>query len=1284
MTKSSFIAELADKNRRFYGTPRGRGVLRAFELTFEHRWLYLFELTQNALDAGARSVSLRLTEDGGALVFQHDGDHPLDEEAVEALSEVFRSTKSVSSTGFMGIGFKSVFGRFQEARISGWGWTFRYEITQIVGERYRDVQPDLLGAVVPLWDDTIAVPDEGFTTRFELHRRQADSRSDLESDLAYFLPDDDPALLAILAASGLQRLEVNGRRWELRVGMESDSTLEAAALSEDGNRRWRLFSVEFDPSEEAVASFLEHRRIQPSEAECAKVYAEAARPRRLLGVLPLADDGTPVPPVRGRIYATLPTDVTLPFGLHVNADWLLNISRSGLREIEDNAWQRDIVDGIADLLENFLRWVARTCSEPAAAKAAFEVLAPPSPEAGGLEALLAEEKWLSRLRTRLEDIAVLPVWTEETEALAFAKSEDTILPPPPLAQAFEDQPALRPAVLLKGPVLIDEVLGSAARALLERAGLLAELSPQHLERAWSDGLARWWTVLASGPEDRRTLLFRIWAAVAELASDDPWRRVPLPCIRTATKHWLPVKEVVFFNEPFPSEREPGGSQVRQFMQSFIPDRNRLPDGWIGALRNGKEKEGWRPGPLSQALDWIEHSARPITLREVCRNAMNGLASAPTPDWSILTPLGHWAKHRNQPALLTRVLVESSAGTRGIPTDEALLADPYVESSQGRRYWFPAKSTVSAAYLEQDPKNAAASEWRMFFERAGVKGKLEVVRTESDRISRWQRERVAEFLGLAVDKISESNDGGYSILDFDIEPKLPDSGAPEVQRRMLAAWLEDGHEDLERTGRRRAQYFFRTSYGLTGNTPSAWMTALTDLAWIPCADGELRCPRDVLPSPDAGREDAPVANLSPELLRVLQQEGMKFGTAIPEATALRKLSVVGFRLEGEELAQLLRGCREQIATDEDRRHLETVLQTLTVPAEDDQRVPLNRIVQRVGGRRGALGGWLVPMDRIDETLRAELEHYEIPYEFPDTTTGKQALAYVQDVWKRARSSPQRLANEVRDVLPTAYAYCLEDCAEDTSLADLWKTAIPEAAVFAEREWIFLEGGGDVYFDDLDDRRFFPEDMQLRIVTSGHLGNSQSAQLRTAKALALPLLSSSIEMEWYGEEETLSVGDGWYDAFDLICELLQRVRGGEGVEVGEAEADSDVVPRLKRVRELALRVSFKGEPAEAVPVNARLNERVLIVAGRPVQFGADAAKELLRHYAFGQRANLAADLTGMLGAIDNWSDFMLAAEKFRRSFIPDFELSKRFPARTGPTIPTDLGDGPNHSKDAEVDD
>ena len=229
-TRKNFIETLARENKKFYGTDDGRGVLRAFKLAFEHPWIYLFELVQNALDAEAQSIALRLDEDGDGLTFQHDGNRVLDEKDVEGLSKVFRSTKGASSVGFMGMGFKGVFLRFQEARVSGWGWKFRYETTQFVGDIYGDKQRDLLGAVVPIWDDAIVAPEHSFTTRFEM-RRRTEKGADLEADLAHFLSENDRTLLAILAACGLKRLDVNGHVWELGISEEPNGSLEATAFS---------------------------------------------------------------------------------------------------------------------------------------------------------------------------------------------------------------------------------------------------------------------------------------------------------------------------------------------------------------------------------------------------------------------------------------------------------------------------------------------------------------------------------------------------------------------------------------------------------------------------------------------------------------------------------------------------------------------------------------------------------------------------------------------------------------------------------------------------------------------------------------------------------------------------------------------------------------------------------------------------------------------------------------------------------------------------------------------
>ena len=498
----------------------------------------------------------------------------------------------------------------------------------------------------------------------------------------------------------------------------------------------------------------------------------------------------------------------------------------------------------------------------------------------------------------------------------------------------------------------------------------------------------------------------------------------------------------------------------------------------------------------------------------------------------------------------------------------------------------------------------------------------------------------------------SNDDGYRLLDFDITPRLPALDAPEELRRKLASWLGDGFAALKKKGRRTTSYHYGRWHELAGSNPSAWVNGLSELAWVPCADGDLRCPKDTLPTYDPAREAAPVAQLPPEFVTVLEEEGVRFGTAIPEATSLQQLLAAGTRLEAEELAELLSECRQQRMTDSDRHLFDQALQDLTVPSSDGRRVPVRQIVQRVGGRRGALGGWIVPLDSIAEALRHELQHPDLPIDIPETTTGEQSLDFIVRTWRRARSAPEGLANEVRDILPMAYAYCLEDRATDDSLRTRWKEVKPNAMVFAEREWILLAGSDGAYLDDIADRRFIPDEVPGRIVTAGHLGRSREEQRRTADAMDLALLSSTVTPVWH-DRDAIPADADWIRRFDTIYELLQGVRRGERPERDGSDRDPGAPPSLLFARELAVDVRVGDGLPQRVPVNARLHEGVLTVSGRPIEFGADAAKELLREFSLGQRADLAADLTGMLSAIGDEEDFRLSVDKFGRSHVPGYE-------------------------------
>ena len=1251
-SRQAFIEKLSEKNRLFYGSPDGLGLLKVIELGSAGRWVYLFELVQNALDAKASSISIQVIEAGNVLVFQHNGTRPIEEKDVEGLSKVFRSTKGARSVGFMGIGFKSVFMRFQEAIVSGWNWKFRFEIAQEKGEEYGDIQRQFLGAVVPKWDDAITPPGNGYTTRFELRQRTEEDKA-LASDISHLLPVEDRTLLAILAMSGLEKFEINGQIWELGSIRESEGNYKVEALTDYGNLLWRVFEAEFRPSRAAIACFLEHRRIKPEKEDRDQVYAEVTKARRVLGVLPLDNAGKPEPPRRGRVYATLPTEVTLPFGLHINADWLLDISRNGLREIEDNPWQQDIAREIGVVLALLLRWSADTHRDPTAARAVFKVLAQPSAEAGGLESLLAEEKWGSTLRKRIGKAAVIPVWSDTPNSLAFATARKTLVPPAPMAHAFLHQPDLRPEMLLKGRVLMEEVLGRGAAGLLRDIGLLSDMSPKELEEIWKDGLEDWWQVVSENPDHGRRQLFHLWAAIAKLSSNDDWGDLELRCVRSVAGDWVAIQQATFLSEPLPNEEEPGGLSALQLMKPHVADGNRLDTEWVASLSQGKSHVSDREVHVA-AWAWIEEHARKLNLQDVAKAALEDLDSQTETDWSVLVPFGQWAKHRNQPDLLYRVLVVSEDGEFSVSIEDSLVADPYVGHGRELRRIWRDQLAISPSYLETDPKGGSPQEWRMFLENAGAKGSLAVKSNEA-KVGQWEREAVVKFLGPDASDIPDPNHNGYTLLDFDIEPLLPNSGASRELRSAIAAWLEDGFRTLKDKGRRKVGWTYYSDRERTGNSSSAWVKRLSQIEWVPCDDGKLRLPGHTLPQYDAAREEAPFAKLSPELVSMLDQEGVEFGTEIPEATSLNRLAKTGSDLDSEALSVLLADCRKEIATAVDGEMLKEELSRLTVPTVDNRRVKLDRLVKRTGGRlRGTLSGWVVPLDQIEEALRAELAHVDFPWDIPETTTGSQALDYILHVWDRAKNSPDGLANEVRDVLPTAYVYCLDDSENDSRLLARWQSGVLRAMVFADREWLNLADTMDVYLDDIDDRRFLPRQGEFRTVTGGHLGRSREQQLRVAKAIELRTLSSCITMDW-GSGKPLQVPAEWESRFGLVYQLVLAVRGGESKD-DDSEEPSVVAqsrPVLLHVDELPLGVGIGNAPVEVVPVNARLHEGSLTVAGRPLQFGADAAKELLRDFSFGQRAGLAADLTGILTAIDK-DDFSLAVEKFHRSHAPALVL------------------------------
>ena len=97
---------------------------------------------------------------------------------------------------------------------------------------------------------------------------------------------------------------------------------------------------------------------------------------------------------------------------------------------------------------------------------------------------------------------------------------------------------------------------------------------------------------------------------------------------------------------------------------------------------------------------------------------------------------------------------------------------------------------------------------------------------------------------------------------------------------------------------------------------------------------LFAPENVLARPDPARPDAPVADLSEEIVKVLQQCGVAFGTAIPEVASIERLRREGPTATMERLRELLQtAITDSEGSEEHRAELKAILASPILPVPE---------------------------------------------------------------------------------------------------------------------------------------------------------------------------------------------------------------------------------------------------------------------------------------------------------------------------------------------------------------
>ena len=1109
--RRAFVEQVRHENENDFGPSARRAVDRMLAAGHPHPWAYVYELSQNAIDAGARRISW-LTA-GGSLSFQHDGDVALDKPAVRGLSSIGASTKGQDAIGFMGVGFKSVFNRFRTARVSGFGWRIRFDI----GMRHGALDttfPDWFDALRPHWDPERLDPDAGCTTAFSF-TDPVDPAACLADDLARLASPDDPTPLSVLALRGLEQVGIDDVTWDLSV---RDGVVEVRRAPDGLSRRWRFFVSSYRPDDAAMRRFLQARQDL--------TYQEASgseRPKRsVVALVPLDEDGLPNPPSQGRVYATLPTRVPIPFGFHLQADWLVNLERQSLRTIGGNSWQEAIVQQVPVLVREILLWLKEE-SESARSRG-YRMLSGPTRVEGEMSDVLGALR--SDFVRLLGDLEIVPVLGSETRR--FSTPQEIVRLPGRFLSEFGKHPARRPDLLFDRDLMDEGLLGSRAVQFANWLGWGLEIDPDDIE--WTVTLPLWWSAV----EGNTDALFALWSCVSERE----WHHAPV--VPTEADGWLPADDTCWLNEEPPSVNEPSGAVVAEALAGFLPAaETRLPPR-IRALVN-------RDRTSHSGVIWLQERHQKQRLkdivRQVCIVAGDGDAFpfVELLDWAV-------ARGTNRQDLVPLVLTEDGAHK----PSAALLADPLVPGGEDRRRLFPSVPALVEYYALIDDQQAAVR----FIEGLGVRGNAKL--KERPKHVGYDKRAVAKLLGIEIDQLKPATLArGWTVVDYDLPFTVQAAPLDALQR-----WLSLEHTLLAHKGRLKASSSFHGPKITDGERPSKWVKTLEELPWVLCEDGQRRKPADLLLDADPDYEDAPLARINPDLANRLKQEGICFGTDISRSPVLRRLEKRGSsNLPDADLAGLLEEALAEIeAGTVTRDELIATLRSVKL-----RGVPLERVVREAGrpGTRSDLGGWVVALSAVEARLAAAVDRIEI--ELPRTTTGQQALGFLSEQWRRRPES----VDEIRAHIASAYRYVLQDLERDDLDRGVWLDAKQEARLYGKGRW--HEISDSLVVDDV--RSPFIRQLLTAnrvAVSAAHLGGAPEQIRLVAVELGVACLSTKIKVS----EAPELPRPPWMDNFERLVAALGTLEGRQPLR------------RITCRKHLALRVEGESHQVTAYLVHDEL--------------------------------------------------------------------------------------------------
>jgi hypothetical protein len=325
--------EIRQRNLDRWGKDRFRVARRLGRDLHAETADILAELVQNAEDAGATTLSLRLL-DGGLLVC-NDG-RPFNEQDIRAISGLFVSSKDAAATGYFGIGFKAVLTMTDSPYILSGPYRFRLEQgldPHPVNSEDFNLPPEAQEVYESLGDRGVV---------FWLPRRAESLQRPASNPVE---PDQDVGELGefLLFLEQLNRIELNGKSWVARrQTWPGEGKGVILRYPEGTERNYWVRTWEVAIPDDVIEKIVREMDDEEQKGRWRKGPREV-----ILGVaLGLSQEKKPQPIEVGRIFVRLPTGQQTGLPFHLQGRLALSLDRKRVKE--DSPLSRWTLEVLAD------------------------------------------------------------------------------------------------------------------------------------------------------------------------------------------------------------------------------------------------------------------------------------------------------------------------------------------------------------------------------------------------------------------------------------------------------------------------------------------------------------------------------------------------------------------------------------------------------------------------------------------------------------------------------------------------------------------------------------------------------------------------------------------------------------------------------------------------------------------------------------------------------------------------------------------------------------------------